>query len=266
MSGPTLGALFVHPLKSARARAVFTAVVEPRGLRGDRRWMLVDAAGRFLSQRTHPVLARLDASLEGDTLLLAWDGREEHVVPPPVGGVRMPVVVWDDTVQALAGCPEADAWLTGRLGAPVRLVFMDDAARRPVSRGPDSEVSFADGYPCLLAVAESLDDLNTRIVAGGGAPVGMDRFRPNLVVRGVAPWAEDGWRRLRIGEVEFACVKPCERCVVTTTDQRTGARGTEPLRTLATFRRAERGVLFGINLTPLGSGELHVGDPVELLD
>lgn len=264
MSGPELAGLFIHPLKSARAVALDAATVEPRGLHGDRRWMLVDAEGRFLSQRSHPELARLGATLGGDTLRLDWAGETLDVAPPAIRD-RRTVVVWDDTVDAVAASA-ADAWLADRLGAGVRLVFMDADARRPVHRGPDSEVSFADGYPVLLAVNASLDDLNARITADGGTPVGMDRFRPNLVVRGAPAWAEDAWRRLRIGEVEFACVKPCERCVVTTTDQRTGARGAEPLRTLATFRRGEHGVLFGVNLTPLGTGTLRVGDPVTVLD
>jgi len=266
MSGLTLSGLCVYPLKSARGCDLTTAEVRMRGLRGDRRWQLVDAGGRFVSQRSHPRLARLTARLEGEVLRLGADGCGEIRVPPPdPAGPRTPVEIWQDTVDALSAGAEPDAWLSRFLGEPVGLVFMDAAARRPARLAPEVAVSFADGYPYLLACESSLADLNARIVASGGEAVGMDRFRPNLVVRGGDAFDEDRWRRLRIGAVTFEVVKPCARCVVTTTDQATGERGHEPLRTLAAYRRRGEGVDFGLNLVARGEGVLRLGDAVAIL-
>ena len=177
-------------------------------------------------------------------------------------------------IAATPAGPAADAWLTGVLGQEVRLVWLDDPTRRPVEpeyARPDDRVSFADAYPLLLTNAASLDALNGWIAAGdsGEGPVPMTRFRPNLVVASAAAWAEDGWlgHRLRIGPVTFRVVKPCDRCVVTTTDQETGDKGREPLRTLGRYRNIDQKLLFGVNLIPDPPyGAITVGDPVEPLD
>jgi uncharacterized protein YcbX len=264
----TLSALAIHPVKSCAALPLDVAQVEPRGLAGDRRWMVVDPDGRFLTGRQLPRLVLLVARPRRDGIALSAPGMAPLIVPAPrADGPRRSVGVWKDTVDAVGAAPEADAWLSRFLDRPVHLVAMDPPARRAVdpryARVGD-EVSFADGYPMLLIGQSSLDALNARLAQ----PVPMARFRPNLVVAGAAPHAEDGWRRIRIGGVEFELVKDCTRCVFTTVDP---ARGEfdpagEPLRTLVGYRRGPAGATFGRNLIARGTGTLRVGDAVERLD
>ena len=258
----------IYPVKGLRGRAVAEALVEPWGLAGDRSYMVVDAAGRFLTQRELPRMAVLDAAPRPGGLDLSGPGLGQLAVDEP--GPDAPagdVTVWRDSVAARDAGPEAAAWLSGALGRPCRLVHMaDPAAARPVDPGhaePGDRVSFADGFPMLVTNAASLADLNARLAA----PVPMDRFRTNIAVVGADAWAEDGWRRLRIGPVAFAGTKDCARCAVTTVDQDTGERSpeTEPLRTLARFRRKAGGrIIFGQNLIPRGTGRIAVGDPVHV--
>lgn len=271
-----LDAITIYPVKSLRGVAVHEAVVEPWGLAGDRRWMVVDEQGRYLTQRDLPGMARIAAAPDGDggVVLSAPDDRagELRAPKPDADGPTLEVVVWRDRVRAQSAGRDADAWLSDALGRACRLVHMGDpAAARPVDptyAGPTDRVSFADGFPLLGVSAASLDDLNARMAQ----PVPMARFRPNLVVSGGAPWTEDGWRLLRVGGAEgvaFRAVKPCARCVIVATDQETGARARdrEPLRTLAGFRRDGRGkVLFGQNLVPDGTGRIAVGDGVEVAE
>jgi uncharacterized protein YcbX len=181
-------------------------------------------------------------------------------------GPRERVTVWKDRVPAVDQGDEAADWFAAFLGAPCRLARLpDDYARRVdgrYARRPDDQTGFADGYPFLLLSEASLDDLNGRLAS----PLEMRRFRPNIVVAGCAPFAEDGWRRFRVGPIGFDVVKPCARCVVTTTDQETAERGVEPLRTLATYRRVRNKAMFGQNLVHEGSGVIRVGDPVEIVE
>lgn len=262
----TLLGLYRYPLKSAAAECLDAATVEPRGLAGDRRWMVVDADGRFVTGRQHARLPLVRARVEGDDLLLAATGMPELRVSPAPEQPRIAVTVWKDRVDAQPADHAADAWISGFLGQPARLVHMDMAAHRAVDPGyarPGDEVSFADGFPLLAISQASLDGLNARL----GQPVSMLRFRPNLVIGGTTPHAEDGWRRVRIGEVEFDVVKPCTRCVFTTVDPERGERDPsgEPLRTLLGYRRGPTGVTFGQNLIPRGNGTLRLGDAVEAL-
>jgi hypothetical protein len=267
---PTLSSLHVYPLKSASGIAPDEADVERRGLDGDRRWMLVDGEGTFLSQRSHPRLALIDVAATDQGLRLAAPDQPPIDVPRPNGSeATRPVTVWGDDVDAALATDAAHAWCSEFLCADVQLVFMPDASRRAVDADyavrDNDIVSFADGYPLLLTTTASLADLNDRL---SGEALPMDRFRPNVVIDGTDPWAEDAWRRVRIGNVVFRSVKPCGRCAVTTTDQQTAARGTEPLTTLATFRRdADTGkVYFGWNLIPEAPGRLRVGDDVDVLE
>ncbi|MFI0720527.1 MOSC domain-containing protein [Streptomyces sp. NPDC021224] len=275
MSPLTLSALNIHPVKSLRAVGVREAVVEPWGLAGDRRWMLVDAAGTAVTQREHARLALVTAlPLPGGGLRLSAPGQPGlDVAVPPAGVEPRGVRLFSGKVDVVAADRSADAWFGAYLGEPVRLVFLDEpAVRRPIDPAyarPGETVSLADGYPLLLASSSSLDALNALIAAGdrpGEGPLPMNRFRPNAVVDGAAAWAEDGWRRVRIGEVVLRVAKPCSRCVVTTTDQSTGVRGKEPLRTLARHRKVGSGLLFGQNLVPEGAGTLRVGDPLTVLE
>ena len=262
-----LSAIHVYPLKSGAALSPAQVEVERRGLAQDRRWMIVDDSGRFLTGRQVPALVTLRALPQADGLRLQRADGAALFVPVPLSAAsRRRVVVWNDAVEALDGGDAAARWLSDWLGRELRLVHMDAAATRAVdparSRAGD-EVSFADGFPLLLISQAALDGLNARLAA----PVPMLRFRPNLVVAGSEPHAEDGWRRLRIGAIELEAVKPCVRCVFTTVDPERGALDPtgEPLKTLKRYRRGEKGITFGMNLIARGSGSLRLGDAVEVL-
>jgi uncharacterized protein len=191
------------------------------------------------------------------------------ITPPPAGAPLLTVTVWRSTLLAAAAGPKADAWFSAFVGHPVRLVYLDDPTRRPVDPqygGHGDVVSFADGYPLLLTSTGSLGELGGWLTAARQAPVPMTRFRPSVVVAGAPPWAEDRWRRIRIGAVPFRVAKPCGRCVVTTTDQITGERGRQPLTMLGQRRRFGNQLVFGQNLIPDSGGVIRIGDPVEILD
>ena len=262
-----LSAIHLYPIKSGAALSLDNAEVEARGLAHDRRWMIVDPDGRFLTGRELPPLVRLQAVPTPDGLRLQAPGATPLTLPfPPASAPRRTVSIWDDTVDAIDGGDDAAAWLSAWLGREVRLVHMDAAASRPVSLThgqPGDEVSFADGYPLLVISQAALDGLNQRLTQ----PLPMLRFRPNLVVAGSAAHAEDAWRRVRIGALVFDAVKTCVRCVFTTVDPERGEidRSGEPLRTLKTYRRSPRGITFGMNLIARGSGTLRVGDAVDVL-
>ncbi|OIJ68503.1 MOSC domain-containing protein [Streptomyces mangrovisoli] len=274
MGNARLHSIHVHPAKALRGFSPEQAVVEPWGLAGDRRWVLIDDGGKVVTQREQPRLALAAAGLLPDGgVVLSGPGRDPLTVHPPHGGDRVKAEIFGTTVEGAAADAAAHAWCSAYLGAPVRLVHMDDPARsRPIDPDyalPGETVSFADGYPLLVTTLASLDALNALIAQGDHAeegPLPMNRFRPNVVVSGTAAWAEDGWRRIAIGEVAFRVTKLCGRCVVTTTDQHTAHRGKEPLRTLARHRRLDGKLMFGQNLVPERTGTVHVGDPVTILD
>jgi len=267
MTHATLTQINVYPVKSLGGLSVTKADVEPRGLRHDRRWMLVDRKGRFLTQRALPRMALVSACLTAGGLTLAAPGMEPLTVPfePQAPARRQSVQVWATVCEAAPVGEQTDGWFAEFLGVPCRLVFMPDDTRRPVNpnhAAGEGIVSFADGYPLLLLGEASLDDLNARLAS----PLPMNRFRPNLVVSGVPAYAEDEWTRVRIGSALFHGVKSCDRCGLITVDQETGeAAGPEPLRTLAAYRTKDQKVLFGRLLIPEGAGAVHVGDAVEVL-
>lgn len=274
MANPVLRSVHRYPVKSLGVQTSDEAAVEPWGLDGDRRWMLVDKAARVITQRQQPFMARISAVLlaDGGIALSAPDHPPLRVaVPGPERLVE--VELHRDTVTVAEAAAEAHDWFGEVLGTETRLVHLDDPARRravdPEYARPGDMVSFADGYPLLLTTTASLDALNDLIAAGDRpheGPLPMDRFRPNVVIGSTEAWAEDGWRRIAIGEVRFSVVKPCGRCVITTTDQRTAERGREPLLTLARHRRVGNQLLFGQNLIPDGTGVIRAGDPVTILD
>lgn len=263
-----LSSIAIHPLKSCAPLRLAQAAVEARGLAHDRRWMAVDPTGRFITGRQVPALVRIEATPTDDGLSLSAPGLPTlHAAVPRPDAPRAAVVVWRDTIDAACAGPEADAWLSRALGRPARLVHMDAIAHRavdPAYARPGDEVGFADGYPVLLIGQASLDALNARLPA----PVPMARFRPNVVVDGAPPHAEDGWRRIAIGGIAFDVVKPCTRCVFTTVDPQTGTidPSGQPLAELKAYRRTPSGVTFGMNLVARGSGTLREGDAVEVLD
>ena len=260
--------LYRYPVKSLRGHALAQATVEPIGLAGDRRWMVVDEALRFLTIRQIPAMTTVDADLTNAGIVLRHAEAGEAAVATP--GLETPlatVLIWKDQVAARIVDGPGAALLTRVLGRPVRLAWLDDPRARPVDPefgAPDDHTSFADGYPALLTTVESLADLNGRLPAA----LDMRRFRPNIVVAGAPAWAEDGWLRVAIGAATFRVVKPCARCVITTRDPDTGAQTDphEPLRTLGSFHRASNGgVIFGQNLVTDATGEIAVGDPVTVL-
>jgi hypothetical protein len=273
---PQLTDIWRYPVKSCRGERLTQALVEPWGLAGDRRWMVVDAAGDPVTAREHPRMVLIGPQVDGgDYITLTSPDLADLTVPVPSGEELVPVRVWESGLVAAPAGDKAAAWLTEVIGEPVRLVYLDDPTRRPTnprySRAED-RVSLADGYPLLLTSEESLDALNVWIAEGPKAaegPVPMRRFRPNVVVSGAPAWAEDGWRRLRIGPVTFRNVKGCDRCVLTTVDPDTAAKGHEPLFALAKHRRWDQKVWFGVNLIPDNPGQdaiLRPGDQVELLE
>ncbi len=280
----TINQLLLYPIKSLGAISVAEALVEARGFRHDRRFMLVEpltdeqghSYGQMMTQREHAQMALIDVAFgERDTLCIWHRHHPADVltVPltPPQTGETLPVSVWgsDDFPAQLVG-PEADNWFSRVLQTPCRLVFMPGHERtihstyqKPTDYDPVPVVSFADGFPYLTASLESLAELNRRLPE----PVEMARFRPNMVLEGVAgPHDEDTWGHFRIGDLDFFSVKPCVRCVMTTINPQTAERGKEPLKTLATYRRVERGILFGQNVMAGSEGVVRVGDPIEVVN
>ncbi|MER7909091.1 MOSC N-terminal beta barrel domain-containing protein [Streptomyces sp. NPDC096068] len=274
MSTPALRSVHVHPVKSMRALTYQEAEVQPWGLAGDRRWTVVDAAGKVVTQRRHPRMALATAEpLPGGGVVLSADGHPSLAVEVPHPSATVTVDVFDRPVEAVPADPGAAAWLSAFLEGDFRLVHMDAPEHRrpvdPVYALPGETVSFADAYPLLVTTTASLDALNSLIARGDRAeegPLPMNRFRPNLVVEGTGPWAEDAWTRIAVGEVTFRIARASGRCVVTTTDQLTAARGKEPLRTLARHRKSDGRVVFGQNLVPEHPGTVRVGDAVKILD
>lgn len=263
-----LNGIFIYPIKAISAVELQQAEVRPRGLAGDRRWVLVDQYGQCLHQRTQPRLATVKGDLQPDGgIAVATAGMDLIHIACPDGRLRSSVTIWSDEVNAADAGDQAAAWFTQFLGITCRLLFMDAHAIRPVAApyGKDGDVvSFADGIPLLLASEASLADLNGRLEN----PLPMNRFRPNVVVDGQQPWVEEQWKRVRIGDIEFEVTHPCVRCVVTTVDQKAGEKSAdrEPLKTLATFHQSDDGVCFGVNMTPRGSGVIRLSDPVTVLE
>lgn len=262
---PTLASIHIYPLKSCAPLTLDSARVEARGLDHDRRWMVVDANGKFLTGRQHPRLTLIRAEPDGEALRLrAPDMPDLRLLP--TAGPRHEVEVWGSRVDARVADAAAEGWISTFLGTPTRFAYMDDDCLRRVDADysqPDDIVSFADGYPLLLISQAALDLLNAKLAQ----PVPMLRFRPSLVIASTTPHAEDGWKRVCIGGVEFDVAKPCIRCVFTTVDFERGAfdPSGEPLRTLLTYRRTPKGMSFGQNLIPRGVGMLRVGDALEVL-
>ena len=258
--------LNVYPVKSCGGVPLGAATLDRWGFQHDRNWMVVDAEDRFISQRTQPRLALVEPTLGQELLTLRAPGMP--ALELPVAGRAGPartVSIWKDSCLALDQGQPAAEWLGAYLGQPARLVRVGAGFQRPVpeARYPaGAEVAFPDAFPLLLLSLASLEALNARLAEA----VPMNRFRPNLVVTGCSEFAEDGWTRLRIGEVAFQVVSSCERCVTTTVDQATGVSGKEPLATLAGFRRSNGAVLFGRNLVHQGVGTLRVGDAVQVLE
>jgi uncharacterized protein YcbX len=265
--------LHVYPLKGTRALDVERAQLTARGFEDDRRWLVTNGEGQFITQRSHGSLAAITATPTAGGIKLTAEGMPDIEVPRPHGRARLMVTIWQNRVDAALAEEESHQWLSQFFGEEMRLVHMDGRAER-LKEGiwaPPLPLSFADAYPVLVATTGSLAAVNEEIERRGGAPIPMRRFRPNLVLDSDEPWAEDGWRRLRIGRAELDLVKPSDRCVVTTRDQLTGVpSGGEPLGALGVLRMSAdpriKGVLFGWNSVPRVLGQMAIGDEVEILD
>lgn len=270
MTGMKISEIYLYPMKSARGIALPTADVDAMGLKGDRRVMLVDAAGRFVSQRELPDLARLTALPGASHLKLVLDDGRELMVAPPHPERRAEVQVWNSRLSAACAEESVNAVMSDWFGREVRLVFFDGAAERFASAewaGADTPVGFADGYQVLVTTTASLAALNADMAAHGEGSVGMERFRPNIVIDCDEAWAEDRWAGIAIGDLVIDLVKPCARCIITTQDQQTGSReGASPMAAMGRIRmsadRRVRGPLFGWNGVPRGSGRIAIGDAV----
>lgn len=274
-----LTGLSIYPVKSLGGFSVPVAEVDDLGLVGDRRFMLVDETGKFLTQRVLPRMALIRTALSADSLTLSAASAGSCSVPrraslDPRPALVRTVSIWKSEGLLAEDCGDAPAaWLSAALATKCRLVRIGEKFLRPVTKPaarPGDRVTFADAAPLLIISEATLADLNDRIVAQGEDAVPMNRFRPNLVVAGCPAFAEDTWARFRIGSVVFRAGGPCVRCAVPTIDQETAERGPEPIRTLATYRRDaadSTNVNFGQNLiNESKSGALRVGDPVVLSD
>ena len=262
-----LSSLTYYPIKACRGFDLSASRVERMGLANDRRMMVVTPEGDFLTQREHAKLALITPTLKNDSVTLSAPNFDSLHFTIQKSGTPTSINIWKSSgVSAIDQGDESAQWLSAWLGAPVRLVHVDERIKRKLNPdyaiSADDHTGFADGYPILIVSEESLRDLNSRL----GTALPMNRFRPNIVVQNCAPFAEDTWKRIRIGDVEMALVKPCPRCVVTTIDKDTLEKNKEPLKTLNAYRKQKDGAMFGMNVIPLNEGEIKVGMSVEVLE
>jgi uncharacterized protein len=267
MATYTVSNIYIYPIKSLGGISLQQAQVQERGLQYDRRWMLVDEKGGFLSQRKFAQMALLQVKLQENGLLVSHkQGLLDPLFIPfeQADGKEVSVTIWDDTCTAREVNGEVTIWFSKALGMFARLVYMPENTRRivdPTYAFDEEVVSFADAYPFLVIGQEALNNLNSKLAK----QIPMNRFRPNIVFTGGQPHDEDSWDTFTIGETNFRVAKPCARCVLTTVDQQTAIKGEEPLRTLATYRMQNNKVLFGQNLVHGGTGKIKVGDEVQVL-
>lgn len=262
----TISSLIYYPIKACRGFEVESANVERMGLENDRRMMVTTPEGKFITQREYPRLALVTPKLSNGSLELSAPNYDSLRVGIQTSGAPVLVDVWKSKdIHAIDQGEEAAQWFSDWLATAVRLVHIADGYKRLVNEQwavhTDDHTGFADGYPILLASEEGLADLNARLES----PVPMNRFRPNIVVRGCGPFEEDSWNRIQAGDVKLAVVKPCARCEVTTIDKDTLEQSKEPLKTLGKYRKQKLGAIFGQNLIPLNEGSLRVGMTVEVL-
>ena len=263
----TLSEIWIYPVKSLGGIRLTEADVEERGLKYDRRWMIVDQDGLLVTQRQVNKMALIDVAIVENGLLISVrnDSEDEIFVPfEPITNQELLVKVWDDEVKALTVSNEADQWLSKQLEKEVRLVVMPLSTERkadPKYAKNDENVSFADGFPFLIISQASLDHLNSKLAE----PIEMKRFRPNFVVTDTEPHEEDNWNNIQIGNIQFEIVKPCARCILTTIDPETSQKGPEPLKTLATYRKINNKILFGQNVVAKDYGTLREGDALKAL-
>ncbi len=266
MNKVELAQIFIYPIKGCKGISLTKAEVQNRGLKFDRRLMLIDESGTFVSQRSDEKLALISCKIEGDSLVVSFQGRSISIPLVKVFKKSVQTTVWDDAVMAYLTDEIYHQWFSGVLGRPVRLVAMQEGSSRPVDhrfmKSDQDEVSFADGYPYLIIGNSSLDLLNQKIA--GNTKFLIDRFRPNLVFSGGEAHEEDTWSEFSIGDTTFYGVKPCARCQVTTINQQTGNKGKEPLKTLSGYRKHGQKILFGQNCLRKSGSFVKVGDQIKI--
>jgi len=264
MADPTisLAGIFIYPVKSLRGIALSESTLESGSLRYDRRWMLIDEYGQKMTQREHGQMTTLATEITKDGVLVSANGRSPFLIPFDAKQIDFSYVdIWGRACPATFVSAEADGWFSETLKVACRLTVCSEP--QP-GRVRDGSVRFHDGCAFLVATEPSLADLNRRMEV----PIPINRFRPSFVLGGSSPFAEDHWRAITIGGLAFTSVRPCGRCVVTTTDQTTGERlGPDPLRALATFRRGEVEVYFGQYFKSAApTGTVRVGDEVRIIE
>lgn len=261
-----LAGIYIYPIKSCRGLSLMQSSVTNCGLLYDRRWMLVDLNHTFISQRKIPRMALIAVKMDDDQLIITAPGASALKIPlNQPSSLRLQVNIWKDSCQAIDCGEDAAQWFSNYLEQNCRLVFMPDESGRMVDSKYSSTaqaVNFADGFPFLLTSEASLQELNSRL----DEPLPMNRFRPNLVIKGFKVYEEDTWKKIRIGDISFRVVKPCSRCVITTIDQESGKSSREPLYTLAAYRKTDGQVFFGQNLIQENPGKIAVNDIITIID
>lgn len=261
-----LSAIYIYPIKSLGGIKLEETLIEERGLQYDRRWVLIDEDGTFISQRKYPLLSLLQVNITDGTITVTHKKNREDKISFTITqqtGDHIPVTIWDDLTEGVEVAENVSTWFSHQLNKKVKLVKMPEEAHRKVDAKyaiNDEIVSFADGYPCLMISQSALDSLNMKLEE----PIKMDRFRPNFVFTGGEAHAEDGFKDFTIGAVSFSAVKPCARCVLITVDQQTSTKSAEPLKTLSTYRSWNNKIMFGQNLLHQGSGTIRVGMELEI--
>ncbi len=265
MSSIFVSELAIYPVKSMAQIVVNKSQVDNFGLHNDRRWMVVDAQGQFITQRQQPRMCLIKVELQSNSIILTAPQMPPLTVQLPIQKPAATVTIWQDQCLAI-DCNDVTAnWLTQFLAVECRLVyFHDDEVRQvdPTFAAPNDRTAFSDGFPILLISQASLDNLNDKL----DVAVPMKRFRPNIVVTGCDAFDEDTWKLIRIGDLTLRVVKPCSRCVIPSIDTATGEKGPEPTATLLTFRKQDNKIYFGQNLIANSQGSLAVGDSVEILN
>lgn len=256
----TLTEIWIYPVKSLGGISIKSAKILPKGLEYDRRFMLIEENGLFMSQRVYPQMARFKTAITGDQLTITHNTDTISIsLNPATTHPPRPVQIWDDLVMANEVDPNVSNWFAQRLDIPCKLVYFPEQNPRAVDpqyKVNEEHVSLADAYPFLIIGQASLDDLNTRLET----PVPMNRFRPNFVFSGSKPYEEESWRDFSIGSNRFVGVKPCARCVLTTINQDTAQKGKEPLKTLATYRNFNNKIIFGQNAVAIDHTAISIGD------
>jgi uncharacterized protein YcbX len=269
MSDLIISELAIYPVKSMRQIQLKKSSLQFGGLKHDRRWMVVDSDGVMITQRKvarlcliQPVLLEPDVDC---SLKLSATDMPDINVSIPDGKVTSKAKVWDDECNAFDAGDEVANWLSQFLEMECRLVYFPENEIRIVDQDyaqPNDQTAFSDGFPILLTTQASLDDLNSRM----DESIPMARFRPNVVISGCEAFAEDDWKKLKVGDMTLRIVKPCSRCIIPNVDIDSAERCKEPIKTLVTYRKRDHNVFFGQNAVADGSGLLEVGMKAEVVE